>query len=199
MKVLIVGASGNIGKFVTDELSKKHEVITASRNSGDIKVDLTSASSIKDMYKKLGKLDAVVCTAGETYFGDFDEITEEKFYIGVKSKMMGQINLVLTGKDFINDNGSFTLTTGILTYDPVRGSVNSTTVNNAIHGFVLSASRELKRGIRINVVCPGLVEVSVKELGQFFPGFTPIPMWRVAEGYVKSVEGTKSGEIIKIF
>ena len=81
MKIIIVGASGNIGRFVTEELSKKYEVITASRNSGDIKVDLTSLSSIKDMYKKLGKLDAVICTAGETYFGDFEQTTEEQFFI----------------------------------------------------------------------------------------------------------------------
>ena len=199
MKMLIIGASGDIGRYVAEELSKKHELIKASRSSGDIKLDLTSVNSIKDVYKKLGKLDAVICTAGETYFGDFDQITEEQFYKGIKSKMMGQINLVLVGKDFINDNGSFTLTTGILSEDPVRGSVNSTTVNNAIHGFVLSASKELKRGIRINVVCPGLVEASREKLGSFFPGFVPVPMWRVVQGYIKSVEGIGTGEIIKVF
>ena len=160
-KVLVVGASGSIGKYVACEIEKKHNVIRASRTSGDINVDIRDKSSIKSIFKKLGKIDAVVCAAGETFFGDFNEITEEDFYKGIKGKMMGQINLVLIGKNHINENGSFTLTTGILSEKPIQGAVNSSTVNNAIHGFVLSASRELKRGIRINAVCPGLVEASV--------------------------------------
>lgn len=198
-KILLVGAFGNIGKYVAEELCKKHDVIKASRKSGDINIDITSIDSIKDAYRKLGKLDAVVSCAGETYFGDFQTVTEEQFYKGIKSKMMGQINLVLIGKDYITDNGSFTLTTGILSEDPVCGSINSTTVNNAVHGFVLSSSKELKKGIRINAVCPGLVEVSAEKLGSHFPGHLPVPMSRVVQGYVKSVDGISTGEVIKIF
>ncbi len=198
-KVLVVGASGTLGKYVSDELSKKHDIIRASRFSGDINIDITNKESIKSAFKKLGNLDAVVCAAGETFWGDFNQITEDDFYKGIKSKMMGQINLVLIGKDYINENGSFTLTTGILCENPVQGSVNSTTVNNAIHGFVLSASRELKNGVRINAVCPGLVEVSVEQLGHLFSGFKPVPMYRVVQGYLKSVDGTTSGQVIKIY
>lgn len=198
-KILIVGASGSIGKYVASEIAKKHDVIRASRSSGDINVDMQDKNSIESAFKKLQKLDAVVCTAGETFFGDFNEITEEDFYKGIKGKMMGQINLVLIGKNYINENGSFTLTTGILFEDPIQGAVNSTTVNNAIHGFVLSASRELKRGIRINAVCPGLVEASVKELGHLFGGYDVVPMDRVAKGYLKSVDGISTGQIIRVY
>jgi NAD(P)-dependent dehydrogenase (short-subunit alcohol dehydrogenase family) len=198
-KILVIGAFGNIGKYVAEVLSKKHEVIKAARKSGDINIDITSVDSIKEAYKKLGKLDAVVSCAGETFFGDFETVTEEQFYKGIKSKMMGQINLVLIGKDYISENGSFTLTTGILSEDPVKGSVNSTTVNNAVHGFVLSASKELKKGLRINAVCPGLVEVSAEKLGAYFPGHVPVPMNRVVQGYVKSVDGICTGEVIKIY
>ncbi len=198
-KVLVVGASGSIGKYVADGISKHHDVIRASRTSGDINLDIRDKDSIESAFKKLQKLDAVVCAAGETFWGDLDEITEEDFYKGIKGKMMGQINLVLIGKNYINENGSFTLTTGILSENPVQGSVNSTTVNNAIHGFVLSASRELKRGIRINAVCPGLVEASVKELGHLFPGFVSVTMDRVAKGYLKSVDEIITGQVIKIY
>ena len=198
-KILLVGASGNMGKCVAEALCKNHDVIKAGRKTGDINIDITSIDSIKEVYKKLGKLDAVISCAGETYFGDFQTVTEEQFYKGIKSKMMGQINLVLTGKDYISDNGSFTLTTGILSDDPVQGSINSTTVNNAIHGFMLSASKELKKGIRINIVCPGLVEVSAEKLGSFFPGHSPVSMSRVAQGYIKSVDGLCNGEIIRIY
>ncbi len=198
-RVLIVGASGSIGKYVADGISKEHDVIRASRASGNINIDITNEKSIKSAFKNLGNLDAVVCTAGETFWGDFNQITEDEFYKGIKSKMMGQINLVLIGKDYMNENGSFTLTTGILSENPVQGSVNSTTINNAIHGFVLSASKELKNGLRINVVCPGLVEASAQQLGHLFPGFIPVTMDRVVQGYLKSVDGITSGQVIKIY
>ena len=198
-KVLIIGASGSIGKYVADGISKYHDVIRASRTSGDINVDIANEESIRSAFKKLRDLDAVVCTAGETFWEDLNQIKEEQFYKGIKSKMMGQINLVLIGKDFINKNGSFTLTTGILSEKPVQGSVNSTTVNNAVHGFVLSASKELKNGLRVNAVCPGLVEVSVQQLGHLFPGFVPVTMDKVVQGYLKSVDGTTSGQVIKVY
>lgn len=198
-KILIVGASGSIGKYVASEIAKKHNVIRASRSSGDVNVDMRDRNSIEAAFKKLQKLDAVVCTAGETFFGDFNEITEEDFYKGIRGKMMGQINLVLIGKNYINENGSFTLTTGILSERPIKGAVNSTTVNNAIHGFVLSVSRELKRGIRINAVCPSLVEASVQELGHLFAGFNVVPMNRVAMAYLASVDGTVTGQIIRVY
>lgn len=198
-KILIVGAFGSIGKYVSSELEKRHDVIKASRTSGDINIDMREKSSIESAFKKIGRLDAVVCTAGETFFGDLNEIKEEDFYKGIKGKMMGQINLVLIGKDFVNDNGSFTLTTGILSERPINGSVNSTTVNCAIHGFVLAASKELKRGIRINAVCPGLVEASKEKLGHLFPLYNVIPMDRVAGGYLKSVDGITTGQVIKVY
>lgn len=198
-KVLLVGASGSIGRYVASEIEKRHDVIRASRTSGDVNVDMRDKNSIESVFKKLQKLDAVVCTAGETFFGDFNEITEEDFYKGIKGKMMGQINLVLIGKNYINENGSFVLTTGILSERPIKGAVNSAVVNNAIHGFVLSASRELKKGIRINAVCPTLVEASVQELGHLFTGFNVVPMNRVAKAYLDSVDGTATGQIIRVY
>lgn len=198
-KILVVGASGSIGRYVASEIEKRHDVIRASRTSGDVNVDMRDRNSIESAFKKLKKLDAVVCTAGETFFGDFNEITEEDFYKGIRGKMMGQINLVLIGKNYINENGSFTLTTGILSEKPIKGAVNSATVNNAIHGFVLSASKELKKGIRINAVCPSLVEASVKDLGHLFSGFNVVPMDRVAKAYLDSVDGAVTGQVIKVY
>jgi len=198
MKIIVVGATGTIGSKISAELSKRHQVIRAGSKSGDIKVDITSSASIRDMYKQIGKFDALVNAAGAGHFGPFDSMTEEDFYKGIRSKMMGQINLVMIGKDFVNDNGSFTLTSGILYKDPVRGGVGLSMVNGALHSFVIGASIELKRGVRLNVVSPGLVEDSANDLGEAFPGHTPVTMDRVVSGYVKSVEGFATGQIIEV-
>ena len=200
MRILVVGGnSGTIGKTVATCLRKKHEVITAGRNSGDLIADINYAESIKEMYNQVGKFDAVVSCAGTAKWAPFDEMSEDDFYVGIKSKLMGQVNLVRIGKDFVNPGGSFTLTTGILADDPVFGATNSAMVNNAIHGFVLAVSQELKNGVRLNAVAPGLVEKSAEKLSNAFPGHIPVSMDRVSAGYVRSVEGLRTGEIIRIY
>jgi NAD(P)-dependent dehydrogenase (short-subunit alcohol dehydrogenase family) len=124
---------------------------------------------------------------------------EEDFYIGLKSKLMGQVNLVRIGQDYVNEGGSFTLSTGILGDHPVELTTSPAMVNGGIHSFVKAASLELKRGIRINVVSSGLVEDAVEKYEAYFPGHNPIPMNKVINGYVKSVEGKGTGEIIRMY
>ncbi len=126
--------------------------------------------------------------------------SEDDFYKGVKSKMMGQINLVLIGQHYIRNGGSFTLTTGILSDDPIRNGANLTTINAAVNGFVLAASGELvKKGVRINAVSPGLLEDSAEVLGAYFPGHTPVSADKVMDAYRKSVLGMGTGQVIKVY
>lgn len=199
MKIIIVGATGTLGSKIAEELSKRHDIVKVGSKSGDAQVDITSINSIDSLYKKIGSFDALVSATGSGYFGPFDKMTEDDFYKGIKSKMMGQINLVMRGKDYIAENGVFTLTSGILANDPVPGSVGLSFVNGALNSFVISAANELKKGIRLNVVSPGLVEDSEKSLGEYFPGHIPITMKRMVSGYVKSVEGNITGKVIEIF
>lgn len=199
MRIIIVGATGTIGSKLTEELGQRHEIVKASRNSGDVKVDITSRTSIENMYRQVGKFDAVINVAGGAYFGPFEEMGEEQLYQGIRDKMMGQINLVMVGKDFINDNGSFTLTTGILSEDPIPNGAALSMVNGAVNAFVMAAALELKRGIRLNAISPGLVENSYEALGAYFPGHIPVPMDKVVKTYLKSVEGILNGEVIKIY
>lgn len=199
MKIIVVGGNGTVGKAAVNGLKSKHELIIAGRNSGDVLVDLEDSSSIQKMYEITGKVDAVVSCAGAAKWKVFSEMTEEDYYVGIRSKLMGQVNLVRLGIPFLNPAGSFTLTTGILADDPVYGTTNAAMVNNAIHGFVLAVSQELENGLRINAVAPGLVEDSAEKLGHLFPGHSPVAMGKVSLAYVRSVEGKKTGEIIRVY
>ena len=199
MKILIIGGSGTIGKKVSEHFSKKHEVLIAGRSTGDITVDIADSESIEAMFEKIGKLDAVVCIAGEAKWAAFDSMTEEDFYIGLKSKLMGQVNLVRIGRNYLNAGGSFTLTTGILADHPVELTTSAAMVNGAIPSFVKAVALELTDGIRINVVSSGLVEDAVEKYEAYFPGHNPIPMGKVVNGYVKSTEGKGTGEIIRMY
>ena len=199
MKIVIVGGKGTIGKKVSDHFAQNHEVVVGGRNSGDVGVDIADSRSIQAMYESVGHVDAVVCIAGEAKWAAFDEMTEEDFAIGLRSKLMGQVNLVRIGLNYVNPGGSFTLTTGILADHPVALTTSAAMVNGGIHSFVKAACLELKNQIRINAVASGLVEESIDKYAAYFPGHNPIPMRKVINGYVKSVEGKGTGEIIRMY
>ena len=46
---------------------------------------------------------------------------------------------------------------------------------------------------------PDLVEDAVEKYEAYFPGHNPIPMKKVVNGYVKSVQGSGNGEIIRMY
>ncbi len=199
MKILIIGGNGTIGKFITERLKKDHEVFIGGRSSGDVQIDISDTAQIKAMYESLPPLDAVVCIAGEAKWDYFDQLSEEDYYIGIKSKLMGQVNLVRIGKEYLADGASFTLTTGILADDPVVMTTSAAMVNGAIHSFVKAAALEMPKQQRINVVSSGLVEPAVAKYESYFPGHNPIPMQKVTNAYLRSVLGRAQGEIIRIY
>ncbi len=195
MKILVVGGTGTIGQAVVTELSKRHDVIIAAHSRGDIQMDITSQESINAMYKKIGKLDAVVSTTGTVHFEELSQMDETKYRIGLDSKLMGQINLVLLGRNYLHDQGSFTLTSGILNRDPIAQGSSAAMVNGALDGFVKSAAIEMPRGIRINCVSPTVIEEAMKDYESYFRGFAPVAAATAALAYSKSVEGKQTGEI----
>jgi NAD(P)-dependent dehydrogenase (short-subunit alcohol dehydrogenase family) len=196
MRVLVVGTNGDVGKAAVAELSPRHEVIKAGRTTGDARVDLMDAASITAMLEKVGKVDAIVACAGHAHFGPLASMTEAQFMVGLKDKLMGQVNLL--GTRHVNDGGSFTLTSGVLDRDPIRKGANAATVNAALKGFVTAAAIELERGIRINVVSPGLLEASAKKYAGAFPGHETVSSARVGLAYAKSVEGAITGQVIVV-
>jgi len=196
MKIIIVGASGTMGKHLAGAFEKGHEVITAASKGCDIQVDITSTASIENMFKQAGPFDALISTAGPTFIGPLEKMTDKEFRKGVDGKMMGQINLVLIGQHYINAKGSFTLITGALTHEPQLNFANASAANGAVEGFVRAAAIELENGIRINAVSPTVIENSPHYF-PFFPGDIPVTMQQLEYGFRKAVFGANTGQIIK--
>ena len=199
MKILIIGGRGTIGRPVTAHFQIENEVIVAGRKSGDITVDIADSQSIKAMFERIGDLDAIVCIAGEAKWADFNDLTEEDYYIGLKSKLMGQVNLVRIGQHYLNKNGSITLSTGILADDPVVKTTSAAMVNGGIHSFVQAVALEVDNGIRVNAVSLGMVEDAYDEYKDYFPGHNPVPMKKAINAFVRSVNGKGNGEIIRVY
>lgn len=196
MKIIIVGATGTMGKHLVSALEKEHEIIKVASNGGDIPTDITSTESIENMFKQVGSFDALISTAGPTYVGPWKTLTDKEFRKGLEGKLMGQINLVLIGQHYINPKGSFTLISGALTHEPQRNFANASAANGAIDAFVRAAAIELNNGIRINSVSPTVIENSPQYF-PFFPGEIPVTMKQLEYGFRKSVFGANTGEVIK--
>jgi NAD(P)-dependent dehydrogenase (short-subunit alcohol dehydrogenase family) len=199
MKILLIGGQGTIGKRVTTAFAARHELIIAGRTSGDVQVDISCAASIESMFKSTGPFDACVCMAGTGYYGPFATMTEQDMLPGVQGKLMGQMNLVLNGKDYLSEGGSFTLTSGIAAVHPARNGACVAMINGAVNSFVLAAAQELKQDKRINAVSPGLVEDSKERYGAFFPGYNLVPMEKLVNAYILTVEGAVNGQILNVF
>ncbi|HVR46524.1 MAG TPA: short chain dehydrogenase [Candidatus Binatia bacterium] len=198
MKILIVGASGTMGKAVVDELKQRHEIITASRTSGDHKVDLTDLQSIRTLFEQVGNVDAVASTAGNVHFGPLLEMTPEQHQVGLSDKLMGQVYLALEAARHLNPGGSVTLVAGTLSRDPIRFGASASLVNSALEGFVRAAAIEFPPGTRINVVSPTVLRESMDAYGAYFPGTEGVPTKRVALAFSKSIEGAQTGQVYSV-
>ena len=196
MKIVIVGAAGDIGQAACKELRSRHEIITVGRSSGDYQLDMADIEAVTALYQTIGAFDAVVSCSGDATFAPLDKLDQESFMVGLRQKVMGQVNLVLAGLDVISDGGSFTLTSGVLDRDPIRMGANAATANGALAGFVKSAAIEIPRGIRINVVSPGMLDVSAPRYGKWFHGHKPISSDDVGLAYAKCVEGALTGQVV---
>jgi NAD(P)-dependent dehydrogenase (short-subunit alcohol dehydrogenase family) len=184
MKVLLIGANGNLGKLIYPAITENHEVVTAGRKHGDFMVDITSLSSIENLFKQVTNIDAVICAAGDSISENLHLMSNEKYMAGIQHKLLSQINLVLVGMKFLNDNGSFTLISGKMGEKPVKAASGKAVANGAINSFVLGAALEMPRGIRLNVVSPSKI--------------TDVPATVLVAGYLKSIDTLCNGEIIRI-
>lgn len=198
MRVIVFGATGTIGKAVVNELSLRHEVIKVGKNSGDFQCDCTNEEQIHKFFEVVGGFDALVSTVGNVHFDVFAKMTNNLYQVGLQDKLMGQVNLVLIGREYIKDHGSFTLTSGILARDPICAGSSASMVNGAIESFVYAASIEMPRGLRINVVSPTVILESMPQYASYFRGFEPIPAHRAALAYSKSVEGLQTGQVYRV-
>jgi len=196
MKIIIVGATGTMGTYLSSAFENEHEIIRVASQGGDFQVDITSPEEIEKFFQEVGPFDALISTAGPTFVGPWKKLNDVTFRKGVEGKMMGQINLVLIGQNYINPKGSFTLITGALTEEPQINFANASAANGAVEGFVRGAAIELENGIRINAVSPTVIENSPHYF-PYFPGEIPTTMKQLEFMFRKSVFGSVTGHIIK--
>ena len=193
MKIVVIGATGTIGKPVADALASRHEVVRASRH-GPARADLEDPASIEELLDDVKDVDAVVNCAGSAAFRPLAQLSEADFHLGIKSKLMGQVNLARIAMARVRDGGSITLTGGILAHEPMPGGAAISMVNAGLEGFVIGASLEMPRGLRLNVINPPWISETLVAL-KMDPS-RGIPAVACAKAYVAAVEGGYQGQAL---
>ncbi len=203
LRILVVGASGVLGRAVVAELGARHEIVSAGSKSGDIRLDIADPESIAAGLRAAGPIDAVACAAGAVNYAPLSAIAPapiagSAYGLGLTNKLMGQVNLTLAAREWLRDGGSITLISGVLADEPIVAGSSASMVNGALESFARAAAIELPRGIRINVVSPTVFEESMDGYGPFFRGFDPVPVLRAARAFSRSVEGRRTGQVYKV-
>jgi NAD(P)-dependent dehydrogenase (short-subunit alcohol dehydrogenase family) len=196
MRIVVIGATGTIGKEVVKVLAREHQIVRVGRRSGDFQVDIASKASIEQLFPRIGPFDAVVCTVGEARAGRLGDLTDEDFMLGLTNKLMGQVNIVRVGRQYINDHGSFTLTSGVLSQAPMPGTAAISLVNAAVEAFARAAALDLDRGLRINAVSPVWATETLAALGM--DAAAKMPAAQFVPAYRESVEGSRTGAVLDV-
>jgi len=195
MKVVIIGATGTIGNAVAAALSGNHEVVAVSRSRGDHRADITDKASLDKAFAAIGKVDAIVSAAGGAVFKPLAALSDADFEKCLHDKLMGQVNVVRVGSQYVRPGGSITITSGVLAQEPMPGAAAISLVNAGLEGFGRAAALELQNDkIRVNVVSPPWVTETLVAL-KMDPA-NGLAAAEVAKAYVQSVEGKATGQTI---
>ncbi|PHM71528.1 short chain dehydrogenase [Xenorhabdus sp. KJ12.1] len=205
MKILVIGATGNIGKHIISNIKKYHplladnptelEIIQASRNSPEYSLDVFDNQQLDNFLSKNKMFEAIICAFGKTNWTKPESLRD--YEESIKNKAFGQINVALQALKYIKPGGSITLTSGIVGKIMSPNGSQTAVTNGAIEAFVRSAATEITDA-RINVVSPKLLDESFTNYAKFFPGQETCTGEQIAKGYIRSIYGQETGVVIEI-
>ena len=176
--VWIIGGSGGIGSNLARRMSDNGwKVIISARNIENLNlvsdgkyidsliVDATNADDVQEKAKQInetyGSLDAVVNSVGSIFLRPLHATSSEQFMETINQNLVTSFNVIrATAKIMMRGNGG-----RIVLFSSAAASLgmpNHAAISAAkagVEGLARAAASDYaKRGIRVNVISPGLVE-----------------------------------------
>lgn len=183
--ILVTGASSGIGKSTAIECSRLGaKVVVTGRNEerlyqtlaeleGDghlaIVADLSSEDGVNVLVDQCPQIDGLVNNAGSTIMVPTQFISRDKLMQVLEVNTVAPIMLTqqLLKKKKLGKGASVVITdsiSGVKIASP--GNVLYSTSKSAINGFMKNAALDLaSKNIRVNAVCPGMIDTHILENG----------------------------------
>lgn len=193
MKILLIGATGIIGRAIKDALPTDIELITATRTSGDVRLDMSDTNALRRAFADIGPLDGIICAAGDGAMVPLATMTDAEFNQPLDIQMKGQMNVLRLGIDAVNAGGSITLTSGVAAQSTMPATSTIAASCAAIEAFVRVAAAETD-AIRINAVSPIFVKESMALFGM--PTDGGLSAADTARAYLAVIHGDMHGQIL---
>jgi NAD(P)-dependent dehydrogenase (short-subunit alcohol dehydrogenase family) len=183
--ILITGASSGIGRSAAIECSRLGaKVIITARNEERLRetlsmmegedhsmllCDMSDTNQIEDMVKALPEIQGLINNAGFTKAKPIPFIGEEdlKEVLTVNTIAPIMVLKLLLKKKKIKAGASVVFTSSVAGLgETVVGNAIYTSSKGAISAFITCAALELaQKHIRVNAVCPGMVETNILSEG----------------------------------
>ncbi len=167
-RVLVVGGTSGIGLAAAAAARDAGaQVIVASRDPGrcelegveGVEMDVTDDRSVESAFAAIGPLDHLLCTAASGFPRDLLGAPDQTRAL-MESKLWGQYRCARAAAPSMAQGASITLTSGIRSRRPLKGSGAFTMVNMAVEGLARALALELAP-IRVNAIAPGTVDTPV--------------------------------------
>jgi NAD(P)-dependent dehydrogenase (short-subunit alcohol dehydrogenase family) len=223
--VVVIGGASGVGFAVAaaarDEGAK---VVIASSQEANVQaavarlgggatgsvVDVSDEASVAGFFEQLGPFDHLAFTAGDWAGRFFDPVRDMDLAAaeaGLKVRFWGALAAVKHGCRSIAQNGSITLTGGMLAHRPRKGAPLVTAVAGAIEYLTLGLAVDLAP-VRVNAVCLGMVltertKTMPEEVLRTYTARLPLPRGgdpgEAAEAYLYLMRGGyTTGQILRV-
>mgnify|MGYP001361923168 FL=1 len=169
-KILLTGDSRGVGLSIKNLLIERgYQVIGISRNSKDIKYDLSNIDGIKDLYnnqiKPLGPIYGFINNAALAYDDIITNLSSSKletmYKVNVFSPMM-LTKYMLRDMLLNKTKGSIVHISSVSAHTGYKGLAMYASTKGALEAFSKNTAREWGvLGIRSNVVCPGFMNTDM--------------------------------------
>ena len=172
-RVVVIGGGSGIG-FAVAELARGlgAELVIASSRAATVEaaverltgatgriIDLRDEPGVAAFFQELGAFDHLAITAGDwggAMFAPTAEIDLAQARDGLAVRFWGALAAAKHGCRTIAQDGSITLTSGMLAHRPIKGAPIATAVGGAVEHLARGLAIDLAP-VRVNAVCPGII------------------------------------------
>ena len=224
-RVVVIGGGSGIG-FAVAELARGlgAEVVIASSRAATVEaavkrltgatgriVDLRDEAGVAAFFQELGAFDHLAITAGDwggAMFAPTAEIDLAQARDGLTVRFWGALAATKHCCRTITQDGSITLTSGMLAHRPMKGAPIATAVGGAVEHLTRGLAIDLAP-VRVNAVCPGIIltdhvtQTMPEATLQAFVASQPVPRagspTEAAKAYIYlMLNGYATGQILPV-